>query len=108
MNIFEKINLEIIHVEKKIQKNPISLRVEFDENNVHKTLQISNSAKYKLGKSKHGSTIDIDVYSEAENDDFLDKIDDILQLVHREEKQLFFSLLKEEYLKPLILNIKHE
>lgn len=100
-NILEKINLEIIHIKKKIESNPISLRVEFKQNSTNQTLQISNSAKYNFDGVRLGSTIDVDVYRDSEISDFLNDMDSSLEMIHNQEKKLFFSLLKNDYLKTL-------
>jgi uncharacterized protein (TIGR04255 family) len=96
INVFEKINLSVLLNEKKLEENKIFIKTALESNNFIEQLQVSNNSKVKDNK---GSIIDIDIYLEDDNDIKLNEIYNIAQDAHIKEKELFFYLLKDEYLK---------
>jgi len=65
-------------------------------------LHVSNRATIMIeGAPKTGSVIDVDTSLESELDDFFDKAVDIVEEGHTEEKEVFFSLLTDEYIATL-------
>ncbi|GAI33293.1 unnamed protein product [marine sediment metagenome] len=61
---------------------------------------ISNKSEIEQsGNKKLGSIIDIDVYLKENGNTIIDQFDSILKDAHIKEKELFFSLLKEDFLK---------
>jgi len=72
------------------------IRSEFELNSFKCIVQIANNAL--LNGKTSGSTIDLDII--RENDAaILTNLTKNIELAHDTEKQIFFSLLKEDYLK---------
>lgn len=90
---------------KKYNTNSILVRIDTnDKDNFIDTVQITNSATYKspqTGEILSGSLIDIDSFKEYEDNYFLENIKEEINKVHQCEKNIFFSLLKEEFLESL-------
>lgn len=80
----------------------LNIRIEVDEDNVHSVMQYANNAvlENKANQIKKlGSIVDIDsyrTYSSALN--FKANLKKELNMVHDAEKNVFFSLLKENFL----------
>ena len=55
----------------------------------------------RVSKSAIGSVIDIETVLENNIDDFFGQMKELVEEGHVEEKKLFFSLLKPEYLETL-------
>lgn len=91
-NIFEQTNLSLNINEENLTNNKSYLLTEIATGKFKSTLQISNFADIK-GKKR--SIIDIDAF--LENPD--GKIWKLLEIGHKEEKRLFFSLLKKTFVK---------
>lgn len=87
------------------QTNNILLRTEIqDINNFIDTVQITNSASYT--PTQHlvpltGSIIDIDSFKEYDDNYFLKNIESEINELHNCEKNMFFSLLKKDFLDSL-------
>lgn len=97
-NIFEKINLNISLNNKEIDYRNSALRTQIPIDIFNANLQVANNASFN---NKTGSVIDIDVLFEKRLP-FQDKnFYNILNDAHNSEKELFFSLLKIEYLNSL-------
>lgn len=100
-NIFENINLAINMKGTSLENNKNIFRTEIEHNYFRSNLQISNNAEISSDEKKYsGSVIDIDTHRTLENDKIdTDKIFSDIITGHNYEKELFFSLLKEEYVK---------
>lgn len=97
-NIFEKINLKVsIGSEDILYKNTI-IRTEIEQGEYSSYLQIANNANIN---GKHGSIIDIDTFLTKNLKSFSSRNVDIINIGHLKEKELFFSLLKPEFLNEL-------
>ena len=90
---------------KNYDTNSILIRIDSkDKDNFIDTVQITNSATYKEpqgGEILSGSLIDIDSFKVYEDNYFLENIKNEIESVHKCEKTMFFSLLKEEFLESL-------
>jgi uncharacterized protein (TIGR04255 family) len=65
-------------------------------------LQVANKANVLVGeKQKVGSIIDIDTSISDFSVDIFSMSPELVDAAHSEEKQLFFSLLKEDFLESL-------
>jgi uncharacterized protein (TIGR04255 family) len=97
-NIFDKINLKVcISSDNIFYKNTV-VRTEIEQGEFNSTLQIANNA---INSGRLGSIIDIDTFSVVNLESFFDKKIDIVNNGHKKEKELFYSLLKEDFLNSL-------
>jgi len=101
-NIYDNLNLQI-----NIKGAPfISLTknfvAEIQENNYIHKLQITDKAEIEMGEKKViGSVIDIQTQLSLKDIDFHVKYKDMLDDIHLKGKNLFFSLLKDEFIASL-------
>ena len=98
LDIFDKINLSFLLDNKKMNPFRTHFKTEIVDSKFTNTLQVSNIAKFK---NKDGSIIDIDTYLENGLDNFFKEKDKFIESGHISEKKLFFSLLKNDFLKTL-------
>lgn len=99
-NIFSHINLDItINNESHHPKNT-QLRTEIEKNGFINTLNIANNATQKIGdiRERNGSIIDIDTFKNYKHVDFKEIYQSEIENAHNVEKEIFFNLLKKEYL----------
>jgi uncharacterized protein (TIGR04255 family) len=97
-NIFEKVNLKVcIGTDDILYKNTI-IRTEIEQGEFSSTLQVANNA---IIEGKLGSIIDIDTFVTKNLDDFFSKKKELINVGHLKEKELFYSLLKPEFLNSL-------
>lgn len=97
-DIYQNINLNVNLGDKQIPYNNTVIRTEFEQETYKSTLQIANNAN---NNGKLGSVIDIDTYLSTEIENFFTNKEDYINNGHEKEKQLFFSLLKDNFLKTL-------
>lgn len=97
-NIFEKVNLKVcIGADDILYKNTI-VRTEIEQGEFSSTLQIANNA---IINERIGSIIDIDTFVTKNLESFFSRKIDIINSGHLKEKELFYSLLKTEFLNTL-------
>lgn len=98
-NIFEDINLKItLGTNDILYKNTV-VRTEIEhEEGYFSTLQIANNARHN---DVLGSFIDIDTFTISNLDSFFDNKTEIINKGHTQEKELFYSLLKDAFLQTL-------
>lgn len=99
-NIYEKINLQIELLNEKHTSNNLVFRTEFLENNFWRVLQVANNVTMSgdFGQ-KQGSLVEIICsYNES---NILENFENIINEAHQIEKELFFGLLKPEFLTTL-------
>ncbi len=95
-NIFEKINLSLSMGVRALTDVSTSMRLEIPTSRFVSTLMIANNAKVtKADTTTKGSIIDIDTFIENPKDD----VSNLIKEGHLEEKKLFFSLLKKDFLE---------
>jgi len=101
-NIDDKLNLSVNFV-NNYQPSTIQLRSEIIDGPFTSTLQYSNAAilQNNLVQQPNGSIIDIDTFRVYNDNFFLDNIKSELDSAHRCEKELFYSLLKKEFIDSL-------
>ena len=97
-DIFNEINLKICIQEKNINYKNTVIRTEIAHADFNSTLQIANNA---FSQAISGSIIDIDTFKETGLADFFKQKETIISNGHTKEKELFFSLLKKEFLTSL-------
>ncbi len=102
-DIFSYINLNLeINNETPNLSNTV-VRTQLQLNDCFNTLQIANSVSQKKEDAEvKGSIIDIDTFRKYDDDfDFKQVFKDEIKLIHETEKEMFFSLLNEEFLRTL-------
>lgn len=101
MNIYEKSDLRINLKEDRLEKD-VNLLINLPSNGFINTLRMVSGATVDVsGKVLSGSVIDIDTALSETKSDFYSNMKRIISGAHLEEKKLFFSLLKDEYIKTL-------
>ncbi|MCK9450848.1 MAG: TIGR04255 family protein [Bacteroidales bacterium] len=97
-DIFKNIDLKISIGKNNIAYENTIIRTEIEQGDYKSSLQVANNANQN---NKLGSIIDIDTYTESNLTNFFKDKDDLISGAHAKEKELFFSLLKGEFLKTL-------
>lgn len=97
-DIFSNIKLNISLDNNEIRYKNTQIKTEISHVNFTSNLMIANNIEVD---SKIGSIIDIDTYKIQDLENFFEKKVDILQEIHDNEKKLFFSLLKDEFVATL-------
>jgi len=99
-DIFDKLEASLTLAGNSIAGNQSFLRTEFAIGDYRCVLQIANGTTIQAGgASKKGSVVDIDLSRERPFS--WDELRDLINDAHDLEKQLFFNLLKDDYLKTL-------
>ncbi len=95
-NILEKINLTLNISKDHLTDFDSTIRMEVPSGDFISTLQVINNAQVKKAEGAvKGSIIDIDTYIDNPKKDIIE----IVEQGHTEEKKIFFTLLKEEFIK---------
>jgi len=97
-NIFDKIKLEMNLSGENILNQKTFIRTQISSGKFLNILQISNEA---ISKNVLGSIIDIDCSKTKGLQDFFKNKEAIINEGHLKEKELFFNLLTDEFLKEL-------
>jgi len=103
-DIFPLINGEVKIIDSTIKPISTTVRTEISEGDYIKVLQIANNATInKNGQMKNGSLIDIDIIrnKKIQNYDFKINLEAILDRSHTMAKQLFFNILREDFINEL-------
>jgi uncharacterized protein (TIGR04255 family) len=103
-DIFPFINGEIKLIDSTIKPISTTVRTEILDGDYIKALQIANNASInKNGHAKNGSLLDIDIIRSKKilNYDFKINLETILDRSHTMAKQLFFNILREDFIMKL-------
>jgi hypothetical protein len=101
-DIYDKINLKLLMGDKPFIAEQVTLRSKIEIEDYTSTLQIVNKSDMMIsGKKVFGSVIDIDTSIVKKDGILLKDIKKLMFKGHDEEKKLFFSLLKNDYLQSL-------
>lgn len=99
LNIFEKINFELTLDKSPFSPEHLVIGSLIHRNNFQINLQILNNASVPT-EQRTGSVVDIDTYIEnPEIELFQDTYKSLVDNAHTEEKELFFQLLKKDFLE---------
>jgi uncharacterized protein (TIGR04255 family) len=105
LNIFDKLTLSLTIPGHKLQHQSSSVRIEFPKaGSFARILHIMSDAKVASstdGTEKTGSILDIDAFTDHLPSPFFQQAEALLREGHRAQKDLFFSLLKDEFLASL-------
>lgn len=101
-NIYKKINLTV-NINKTLQTSSETIiRTLIENGGYSNILQISNNVVNEVkGQQVNGSVIDIDTYKEYSDNYFLSHFETELTNGHNIEKEIFFMLLEDAFLKSL-------
>lgn len=101
LDVFENINLNIQINSASHKPRNTQLRTEIEKNGFMNTLNVANNAKQTIqnNEERNGSIIDIDTFKEYKGDTFKNIYESEIENAHNLEKEIFFSLLKKEYLE---------
>ncbi|MEA3446759.1 MAG: TIGR04255 family protein [Bacteroidota bacterium] len=97
-DIFNDIDLKISIGEKDIEYKNTIIRTEIEQEMYKSSLQVANNANHN---NRLGSIIDIDTFIESNLNSFFDNKEQLISNAHAKEKELFYSLLKDDFLKKL-------
>lgn len=103
-DVFPLIKAEVKIIDSTIKPISTVVRTEIREGEYIKALQLANNASInEKGQIKAGSLIDIDIArnKKISNYDFKINLETILEKPHIMAKQLFFDILKDDFLKEL-------
>lgn len=102
-DIWENININVKIINDEIHSNEIFVRTVLDKGNYKVNLQTGNQLKLEDNKQVVGraSVIDIDTFIQGEKIEFFENMNSILEESHSVEKEIFFGLLKDDFLKSL-------
>lgn len=101
INIFEKINLHIKFNKKLLANKNSFYKTEFEIDGFTHNLQIlNNSTVLNVNKvEKVGSIVDIDTFNNFNLDTLLTNPKNYIEKAHKLEKDLFFQIIDENFLK---------
>lgn len=101
LNVFDKLKLTIEREGKSFVSEATTFVTLVQDASFTMRLAVKNDAQLNSpSASKKGSTVDIDTFKMESYTSF-EGIDSLIQDGHRLEKQLFFSLLRNEFLESL-------
>jgi uncharacterized protein (TIGR04255 family) len=102
LDILNHINLSILMGEQPFKSKHLSLRAVLTTGQYQTVLNIINNTNFsKDNRIQNGSIIDIDTYLENSEIEVFLNHDELIGNAHTEEKQLFFTLLKKEFIEEL-------
>ena len=99
-DIFPMINLNIALNDEPFNTDGIALRALVPSELFQSTLQINNTTTL-VKRPETGSIIDIDTFSTDVSNKFFERAEELITKGHQVEKELFFNLLKPEFLETL-------
>lgn len=97
-DIFKNIDLKICIGKDNIAYKNTIVRTEIEQESYKSSLQVANNVN---NNNKLGSIIDIDTFTESNLNNFFTKKENLISNAHTKEKELFYSLLNQEFLKTL-------
>lgn len=102
LDIYKKSKLKMILHENSFNASKLNLTAEVSGDNCVHLLKMINNAEVMIeNNTLSGSIIDIDTIPENFSGSFFDNMKEFIEKAHVEEKKLFFSLLKDDFLESL-------
>ena len=99
-DIFSKINLSVALNNEPFFSEETTFKAVIPSDSFRSTLLINNTTTH-VKRSEVGSIIDIDTFSTDVSEEFFERAEKLITEGHQVEKELFFSLLKPEFLETL-------
>jgi uncharacterized protein (TIGR04255 family) len=101
-DIFNKIRLAVSINDISVTHNQTLVRVVIPGQHYKSQMHVTNKGSITVEvKHRTGSVIDIDTYLETDLKDFFQNSTPIIEEGHNEEKEVFFSLPKDDFLQTL-------
>lgn len=101
-NIYNNIDVNISLGSDDWTVDETFIKRVFDKDNHKVILQLGNKSTLNKGNTEiYGSILDIDILFNLNGTTFLDNPQGFLNVSHNIEKEIFFSLLKDDYIKTL-------
>jgi len=101
IDIFDNLKLTIQRDGEPFVSGATTFVTLIEDAGFSQRLALQNDAQLNAPSgAKTGSTVDIDTFSMEQRPSF-DGIEEVIEAGHRQEKQLFFSLLRDEFLETL-------
>ena len=97
-DIFKDLDLKICIGDNDIAYKNTIVRTEIEQDSFKSSLQVANNANHN---NKLGSIIDIDTFTELNLKDFFKQKEALVSDGHTKEKELFYSLIKDDFLNTL-------
>lgn len=99
---YDRIKLDLLLNNETVDYENLQVRLVQKTGEFFTTLRISNNVKIRKGDDiQEGTVIDIDTYITNEDIDLTKNIYKYISKGHKEEKNMFFTLLKDDYVKKL-------
>ena len=101
-DIFDRINLIISLSNRPITDNETLVRTTIPGQRFTSRLHVANKTSFTVeGLVRFGSVIDIDTFLVTDLNDFFKNPTSIIEEGHTEEKTVFFTLLKDDFIQTL-------
>jgi len=103
-NIWDKLDLKVLLGESKFDTILTHVRADIQDDNFIHLVQVANNVNINIGgkkQSKKGSIIDITTNLSGEMSSFTADANAVLETAHAKEKQLYFGLLSDAFIKEL-------
>jgi len=101
-NIYDKVDLKLLLGDKNFIKNDTYIKNVYEDSGIKIILQLGNNVSYnKSGSVKTGSLIDVDVSRYNLGDAFISSPNEILNEMHKKEKEVFFEILQDDFVNQL-------
>lgn len=104
IDLFENIDIfDVLKEKVELRSNSTQLRTKITSDDFYHILQITNDSKFldKNGQEKQGSLLDIDTTLMIYRPNEFDYVEKFLEKAHQKEKELFYSLLKDDFIQTL-------
>lgn len=101
-NIYDKVDLELTLGDENFIKKDTYIKNTYEKSGHNIILQLGNSSTLRKGNEvRSGSVLDVDVSIENLSTNFLVNSEEVLNKVHKVEKETFFGLLKNDFINEL-------
>lgn len=101
-DVLNSINMQLYLNSEPFRGNNTLIRTEIQNGNMTSILNIASSVQTVFnGAVRNGSVVDIDVTRQICGENFFADLEGFLTTSHNEEKKIFFTLLKNDFLSSL-------
>jgi uncharacterized protein (TIGR04255 family) len=100
-DIYPNLLLKILVDDTSLEGDETFFKTVLSGKGCRSLLQVGKGLALRNKPGEHGSIIDIDSFTTETEGDFMPVLESFLQNAHQTEKELFFRLLKPEFLKTL-------
>ena len=102
-NIFDVMDVNLTLSNKSICNDPTHIRTQIQDGEIAKIIQVGNGAKINVnGQDVIGSVVDIDcVFDNSVKTILTGQYKNLIEMAHQKEREQFFSLLQDDFIKSL-------